>query len=142
MVTLKKPLPYLHPMFVHFSQALFPVAFASFVLGLLTGNRVFESGALTAVIFGLLSSPVCILSGYIDWKLRYKGIMTRVFRIKSWGSFILISLAAAALVLRLLHPEIAGMGVSGPVIMYASLLGACSVTCVVLGYYGGKLVFY
>jgi len=129
-------------MFVHFSQALFPVAFASFVLGLLTGNRVFESGALTSVIFGLLSSPVCILSGYIDWKLRYKGIMTRVFRIKSWGSFVLVSLAAVALAVRLLHPEIVGMGISGPVILYASLLGACSATCVVLGYYGGKLVFY
>jgi uncharacterized membrane protein len=142
MATLKKPLPYLHPMFVHFSQALFPVAFASFVIGLLTGNSVFESGALTAVIFGLLSSPACSITGYLDWKLRYKGVMTRVIRIKSWGSIILVLLAAVALAFRLLHPEIAGMGTTGPVILYASLLGACSFTCVVLGYYGGKLVFH
>jgi uncharacterized membrane protein len=142
MATLKKPLPHLHPMFVHFPQALFPVAFASFVLGLLTGNRIFESGALTAVIFGLLSSPVCIVTGYIDWKLRYKGVMTRVFRIKIWGAIILVLLGGAALVVRLLHPEIAGMGASGPVVLYASLLGACSATCVVLGYYGGGLVFH
>jgi uncharacterized membrane protein len=142
MDTLKKTLPHLHPIFVHFPQALFPVAFASFVLGMLTGNRIFESGALTAVIFGLLSSPVCIITGHIDWRLRYSGAMTRVFRIKIWGAYILAFLAAAALAVRLLHPEIAGMGISVPVILYASLLGACTVTCVVLGYYGGKLVFH
>ena len=142
MEILKKPLPHLHPLFVHFPQALFPVAFASFVLALMTGNLVFESGALTAVIFGLLSSPVCIISGYIDWKLRYKGVMTRVFRIKSWGAVVLMVLGAAALVVRLLHPEIAGMATTGPAVLYASLLGACTITCGVLGYYGGKLVFH
>jgi uncharacterized membrane protein len=141
METLKKPLPYLHPIFVHFPQALFPVAFVSFILGMLTGNRIFESGALTAVFFGLLSSPVCIISGFIDWKLRYRGVMTRVFRIKIWSSLVQLLLAAAALWVRLLHPEIAGMGLSAQVILYVSLLGASTVTCVVLGYYGGKLIF-
>lgn len=142
METLKKPLPHLHPMFVHFPQALFPVAFASFIFGLMTGNAIFESGALTAVIFGLVSSPACIVTGYIDWKLRYNGVMTRVFRIKLWGAYLLALLGAVALTVRLLHPEIAGLGISGPVLLYAGLLGACTVTCVVLGYYGGRLVFH
>lgn len=142
MEPVKKPLPHLHPMFVHFPQALFPVAFASFVLGLLTGNALFESGALTAVIFGLVSSPICIVTGHIDWKLRYKGAMTRVFLIKLWGAYILMALGAVALAVRLLHPEIASMALSGPLVIYVSLLGACSLNCVVLGYYGGKLVFH
>jgi len=142
MDTLKKPIPHLHPMFVHFPQALFPVAFASFIFGMLTRNPIFESGALTALTFGLLSSPVCIISGHIDWKLRYKGAMTRVFKIKIWGAYILLLLAAVALVVRLLHPEIAAMHACWPVALYAGLLGACTATCVVLGYYGGKLVFH
>jgi len=142
MDTLKKPIPHMHPMFVHFPQALFPVAFASFILGMLTRNPIFESGALTALIFGLLSSPVCIISGYIDWKLRYKGAMTRVFGIKIWGAYVLLLLAAVALVVRLVYPEIAAMHASWPVVLYAGLLGACTATCVVLGYYGGKLVFH
>jgi len=143
MDTSKKLIPHLHPMMVHFPQALFPVAFASLIVALVTGNPLFESGALTAVMFGLLSSPPCILTGYFDWKLRYKGAMTPVFRIKSWGSFCLVFLAAAALALRLLHPEIAGMAIgTWPVILYASLLGASTATCVVLGYYGGRLVFH
>lgn len=143
METQKKQIPHLHPMMVHFPQALFPVAFASLLVAVVTGNRLFESGALTAVAFGLLSSPPCILTGYIDWKLRYKGVMTPVFRIKSWGSVVLVSLATAALAVRLLHPEIAALEVgTWPFILYVSLLGVSTATCVVLGYYGGRLVFH
>lgn len=133
---------YYHPMFVHFPQALFPVAFASFVLYLATGNRDFEVGAFVAAAFGAAISPMTTLTGFVDWKIRYKGYMTPVFRIKIIGAFVLLALSIPAVALRALVPDVAALPLSGAGWAYGGLLAACVVTCVVLGHYGGKLVFH
>lgn len=138
----KKKFPPFHPACVHFPQALFPVAFASAVAYLALGIRELETGAYQCAFFGLLSLPLATLSGLIDWKLRFKGAMTRVFRIKIVGSLLLIALALPAVLLRTYYPDllvlplhVAGWG-------YLLLLAACAADCVILGYYGGRLVFH
>lgn len=133
---------YAHPMFVHFPQALFPVAFASFLLYLATGVSEFEVGTFVAAGFGAVATPVTTLTGFIDWKVRYKGYMTPVFRIKITGAFVLMALSIPAALLRLSTPEAALLPLSGTGWLYAALLTGCAATCVVLGYYGGKLVFH
>ena len=135
-------LPHLHPMMVHFPQGLFPVAFASFALYLLTGLPDFETGAYTAALFGLILIPTCVVTGFVDWKLRYKGAMTKVFKIKIAGSFILLAFAIPAVLIRCTHPHLMAGAVQGLGLLYAALLAACLATCVVLGYYGGRLVFH
>jgi uncharacterized membrane protein len=133
---------YAHPMFVHFPQALFPVAFASFLLYLATGVSDFEVGAFVAAGFGTVASPITALTGFIDWKVRYKGYMTPVFRNKIIGSFVLMSLSIPAILLRLYAPESTVLPLSGTGWLYAALLAACAADCVVLGKIGGKLVFH
>ena len=68
--------------------------------------------------------------------------MTSVFRIKIVGAFVLMALAAPAVLLRAYHPELAVLPLSGFGWAYLGLLAACAATCVVVGYYGGKLVFH
>ncbi|RJP25627.1 MAG: hypothetical protein C4529_00485 [Deltaproteobacteria bacterium] len=133
---------HIHPMLVHFPQALFPVAFAAFVLYLLTGAREFESGAFVAALFGMLAAPVTTATGFLDWWVHYKAYMTSVFRIKIAGSFVLMALAGPAVLLRALHPDVAALPLVGLGWVYFGLLAACTITCVVLGYYGGRLVFH
>lgn len=133
---------YFHPIFVHFPQALFPVALASFVLYLATGAGQFETGAYVAAAFGALAAPFTTITGFLDWKFRYKAYMTSVFRIKIAGAFVLIGLAIPAVLLRSLVPDVAALPLSGAGFAYAGLLAACAATCVVLGRYGGKLVFH
>ena len=133
---------YFHPVFVHFPQALFPVAFASFVLYLGTGEPVFESGTHLMTAFGLAAAPVTMITGYIDWKVRYKGYMTPVFRIKIVTGFVLIGLSLAVVLLRAFVPEIARLPLSGLGWLRAGLLAGCVASCVVEGHYGGKLVFH
>lgn len=134
--------PYTHPMFVHFPLGLFPVAFASFLLYLATGAPEFEAGAFVAAGFGAVASPVTTLTGFIDWKVRYKGTMTSVFRIKILGAFALIVFSVPAVLLRLPSAEATALPLSGSGWIYAGLLAASAGTCVVLGHYGGKLVFH
>jgi len=133
---------YLHPMFVHFPQALFPMAFLSFLLYVATGHPEFEVGAFVAAGFGTAASPATTLTGFIDWKANYKGYMTPVFRNKIIGAFVLIGLSVPAVILRLLDPSVALLPLSGSGWAYAALLAGCTATCVVLGRIGGKLVFH
>ena len=133
---------YFHPIFVHFPQGLFPAGFAVFLLYLLTGARDFEVASFLMVAFGALAAPVTTITGLLDWKIRYKGYMTSVFKIKIVGAFVLIGLSISAVLLRYLVPGVAALPLSGPGWAYAALLGACVGTCVVLGHYGGKLVFH
>ena len=133
---------HIHPMLVHFPQALFPVAFTSFCLYMATGIKELEAGAFVAVLFGALAVPVTIGTGFFDWWNRYQAYMTSVFRIKITGSFILMALAGPAAALRAYHPDVAVLPLTGLGWMYFGLLGACIAACVVLGHYGGKLVFH
>jgi uncharacterized membrane protein len=133
---------YFHPIFVHFPQALFPVAFASLLLYLGTGAPVFERGTYLMIAFGLASAPVTMITGYIDWKVRYKGYMTPVFRIKIVTGFVLVGLSLSAMLLRTLIPEIARLPLSGLGWLHAGLLAGCVGCCVVEGHYGGRLVFH
>lgn len=133
---------YFHPIFVHFPQALFPVAFASFVLYLVTGNDLFERGTFLMLLFGLAAVPVTMITGYLDWKIRYKGYMTPVFKIKITTGFVLIGLSLSAVLLSVLVPEVARLPLSGMGWLRAALLAGCVASCVVEGHYGGKLVFH
>lgn len=141
-VGAKPVLPYVHPMPVHFPLALFPASLASLVLYLFSGLPEFEHAASVMLLFGLLATPLAIATGLVDWKIRYRGQMTRVFRIKIIGATGLIVLSLPAFLIRLYHPEVTALplGVTGW--LYAGLLGGCQVVCVVVGHYGGKLVFH
>ena len=134
--------PHLHPVFLHFPQALFPVAFAALCIYLLTGVREFETGAFVAALFGALVAPLTTATGFFDWWNRYQAYLTSVFKIKISGSFVLMALGASAVLLRALHPDLALLPLGGLGWVYFGLLAACTATCVVLGHYGGKLVFH
>jgi uncharacterized membrane protein len=134
--------PHIHPIFVHFPQALFPVAFTALCIYLLTGVRELETGAFVAASFGALAAPVTTASGFFDWWNRYQAYLTSVFKIKITGSFVLMALAGPAVLLRAFHPDVALLPLAGLGWVYFGLLAACTATCVVLGHYGGKLVFH
>lgn len=133
---------YYHPIFVHFPQALFPVSFLSFVLYLATGAREFEVGAFITALFGTVATPITTVTGFLDWKIRYKGYMTPVFRIKIVGAFLLFGCAVPAILLRTFVPDVNALPLAGPGWIYGALLAACFLTNIILGHYGGKLVFH
>jgi len=132
----------IHPMFVPFASALFPAAFAAFCVYFLSGEREFETGAFVCALFGLLATPATAATGLLDWWTHYKAYMTSVFRIKIAGAFVLVLLAAPAVLLRAFHPGLTVLPLGGLGWLYLGLLAACTATVVVLGYYGGKLVFH
>jgi len=141
--TQAKPrLPYLHPIPVHFPLALFPAAFVALLLYLYSGLTEFEHAAYIMLFFALLATPVAIATGFADWKLRYRGQMTSVFRIKIIGATSLTALSLPALLIRLQHPEVTALPLAETGWIYLGLLAACQVACIVVGHFGGKLIFH
>lgn len=134
--------PYLHPIPVHFPLALFPAAFAALLVYLYSGLPEFEDAAYIMLFFGLLTTPVTIASGFADWKIRYRGQMTRIFRIKIIGALVLLILSLPALLIRLQHPEVMLLPLDWTGWVYFGLLAACQTDCMIIGYYGGRLVFH
>jgi uncharacterized membrane protein len=138
----KRKWPYLHPIPVHFPQALFPAAFLSTMIYLYSGLPEFESAAFIMLLFGLLAIPVTAATGFADWKIRYRGQMTRVFRIKIIGALVLLILSLFMVLIRLQHPEVNNLPLDWTGWTYLGLLTACQIDCMIIGYYGGRLVFH
>lgn len=142
MIERQYKLPHIHPVPVHFPQALFPAAFVALLIYFVTGLPDFETAASIMFLFALVSTPVTIASGFADWKLRFKGQMTRVFRIKITGALLLLVFSLPAVLLRMQHPDITALPLGWAGWLYLGLLTLCQLVCAIVGYYGGRLVFH
>lgn len=138
----KQKMPFFHPIPVHFPLALFPSAFVSFVLYVFFGLIELEHASYIMLLLGMLSVPFTIISGITDWRIRYHGQMTRVFKIKIISSVAILSLSFPAVLIRLTHQEISILPLDVTGWIYFSLLGALLIPCTVVGHFGGKLVFH
>jgi hypothetical protein len=91
------------------------------------------------MFFICLSMPVVIATGLIDWKNRYKGRMTKVFRSKIICAGIVAILSLILSIWWLVQPDVylAGAGAFIFVLFHLADLLAAGIA----GWYGGKLVF-
>ena len=99
-----------------------------------------EYSAYYNLIFVLIMLPVVMLTGFIEWQKRYKGIKTPIFITKIICSIIVIASANVLVLWRVIDPAVASVGSPSP-LMYlgiaAVMLGAAGIA----GHLGGKLVF-
>jgi ribose/xylose/arabinose/galactoside ABC-type transport system permease subunit len=117
-----------------------PVGAVFFYLALLTGNRDLERAAFFVLVAVLLTTPVAGVTGFFDWKRRYGGRKVPIFHRKIGLALGLFALASAGAVLRALNPTLFERG-GGPLFVYALIVTATLPLLVLLGHWGGKLVF-
>jgi len=131
---------HVHPIFVHFPNGLLPVAFIFIVLAVLFESRVLETAAYCNMVFVVLSLPVVLFSGYVEWQKRYRGFRSRQFMTKIACAVIVFGLSAAVVIWWTVNPDILQVPSSGRTLfMLANLLALGA--AVVAGLLGGKLVF-
>lgn len=132
---------HLHPIMVHFPNALFPVSLTLLGLNYYTGERSFEMASFYTLIFGTLAVPGAIATGLFSWKTRFRGRVTRIFVEKILWSIVLLILSTICILLRSLIPDIA----TQPTIVgwiYVGLMISLQPLVMRLGFLGGKLVFF
>jgi len=131
---------HLHPITVHFPNGVLPVVLVFLCLGAYFNIAALEVAAFYNLIFVLIMLPVVMLTGFIEWQKRYKGIKTPIFITKIICSIIVIASANVLVFWRVIDPAVASVG-SPSQLMYlgiaAVMLGAAGIA----GHLGGKLVF-
>ncbi len=131
---------HLHPISVHIPNGLVPVTFIFMVLSVLLESRVLETAAYCNLVFVVLSMPVVLYTGYVEWQKRYQGLRSRLFMIKIVSAVIVFGVSVLLVLWWTVNPDILQVPSSGrTVFMLANLLslGAAGGA----GHIGGKLVF-
>ncbi|MBN1547978.1 MAG: hypothetical protein JW902_15105 [Syntrophaceae bacterium] len=125
----------LHPMMVHFPQALPLVVFALLAFSLVVSSPLQANARVAARILMVLL-PLAVLAGMIpgvlDGKIRFRRLDVPFLKTKLLVSIIFFAAALALALMVLLN---CGSGIW----LYLVLSGLCSMCALVLGNIGGKL---
>jgi len=131
---------HLHPITVHFPNGILPAVLVFLGISVYFNIVPLETAAYYNLIFVLLMLPVVLLTGFIEWQKRYKGIKTAIFITKIICSLIVLGAVNVLVFWRLLDPQVMAEGSPSKFIylgIAAGMLGAAALA----GHLGGKLVF-
>ena len=131
---------HLHSIAAHIPGGVIPVSVVFLFLALLFDNDALSKAAFYNTIFITAALPAVLLFGFVSWKKRYGGKMTRTFKIKGIGGSAVFGLALLVVIWRAIDCDVAdSSSVIGWVyfFFYVIMLGAAVIT----GHHGGKLVF-
>ncbi len=129
---------HLHPVSVHTPNGVLPLAILFLFLAMAFDLTGFEKAAFFNLVFVMLTIPVVIATGVIEWRNRYKGVMTRIFGIKIGASVVVTTTLLAMVIWRLVDPGVASSA-SRWVYLFVGVVMVGTVG--LAGHLGGKLVF-
>jgi rubredoxin len=131
---------HIHPVSVHIPNGVLPVSVVFILIAALTGCKALSTAALCNMIFIVLSMPLVIFTGYIEWKNRYRGFLTSRFVTKMVCAAVVASGSFAVACWGMLDPNVIiqdSPAKWGFVLVNLGILGAAGLA----GFIGGKLVF-
>ena len=126
---------HLHPITVHFPNGVIPVAVALIFLAAIFEFAGFSNASFYNMIFVVLTLPVVLFTGYNEWKKKYKGAITSIFKIKIISALVVTVTAIVIVLWHLVAPESTGRPFC--LILHLIMLTATGIA----GHFGGKLVF-
>jgi uncharacterized membrane protein len=129
-----------HPIAVHFTNALFPVALFFLILYLVFRLDSFRYTYFYILALATISSPIAYLTGIVDWKQKYKGAKTSTFVKKIRSGIVLIIVGIICTAWYGTNPDVLNGTGAGTIVFLGLNLSTLPLT-VALGHLGGKLVF-
>lgn len=130
-----------HPMTVHFTNALYPISLLFLTLYLITKEESYRITYGYIILLAALSTPVSFMTGYIEWKQKYKGARVRVFQRKLQLGFALTAVGASCALWYWTDGGALTRGGIGTA-LFAALNFTVLPLAVYLGYLGGRLVYW
>jgi rubredoxin/uncharacterized membrane protein len=129
-----------HPITVHIPNGVLPLSVLFTILAVIFNNSSLAIASKVNMIFVLLSMPLVLFSGYIDWINRYQGKMTKAFKIKIWCGISITILTFIIVIWRFIQPNILSHGFEHNT-LFISINFVVLILAAIAGFYGGKLVF-
>jgi uncharacterized membrane protein len=131
---------HLHSISVHFTNALYPVALFFLILSYFYQRDASLSTYFHLMILATFSVPISYITGFSEWKLKYKGAKVRIFTRKQRFGLVLLGLGITCTLWYGCCPDVL-RNVGGLRIVFLFLNFAILPNVIYLGYLGGKLVF-
>jgi len=131
---------HLHPITVHFPNGILPAVVIFLGISVYFNIVSLETAAYYNLIFVLVMLPVVLLTGYIEWQKRYKGIKTAIFITKILCSLVILGTTNVLVFWRLIDPGVAAAA-SPSRMIYLGVAAAMLAAVALAGHLGGKLVF-
>lgn len=131
---------HLHPISAHVPNGVLPLSVLFFLLSAFLGWQGLSQAAMYNMVFVVIVLPFVIFSGYLEWKLKYSGHMTWLFKAKTTSAFCTFGLALVLTLWLVFNPDsLTSPGGGRVVFILLSLAMLAAATTA--GYLGGKLVF-
>lgn len=131
---------HLHPISVHIPNGVLPITVLFAGIAVLFKSEFFRHAATANMVVVFLSMPLVIFSGYVVWKIKFRGNLSKIFLTKIICAAIVTSISFAIAVWWIMDPQIMASSI-GKKILFIFLnilnLGAAGTA----GFLGGKLVF-
>ena len=131
---------HLHPMLVHFPMAYSLVVPLLSFLSMWLRDSSFETASYYMLLLGFLAAPAGGVSGIFSWRVTYEGRMTKVFSRKILLTTLLTLVITASFVWRIVNPNILTEN-SSLSYVYLALTASFVPITLLLGHYGGKIVY-
>lgn len=131
---------HLHPITVHFPNGILPAVVVFLLMASFFNIAILESAAYFNLIFVLVMLPAVLLTGYMEWQKRYKGLRSAIFITKILCSLIVLTTVNILVFWRLLDPTVASEG-SPYQLIYLGIALLMLAAAGIAGHLGGKLVF-
>ncbi len=131
---------HLHPVSVHIPNGVIPVSVLFVFLAVIFNFSNLMQAAVFNLVVVVLTIPVVIFSGYVEWKNKYGGKMTPYFMIKIICAIIITFAAVILVVWYMLNPDVNNSSSSSRwLYLFINVIMVSAAT--VAGFIGGKLVF-
>ena len=123
-----------HPASVHFPIAFCAAASVLHFVALIIDCPTCETVAYWNLVMGLATSPIPVISGFVDWIYQFSGRATRLFLAKIVLTVVFVVTGGIILVLR--H-----FGGGEPTLIYHLLYLSFAPQVLALGFIGGRITF-
>lgn len=129
-----------HPISVHVPNGVLPVSVLFLVAAFLFHSESLELAALFNLLFVFLCLPVVLVTGIVEWKERYGGRMSKLFKKKIISAATVSVLTTVLVVWRLVTPDMINESFFVK-LLYLFTHGLLLAAAISAGYWGGKVAF-
>ena len=132
---------HVHPILAHFPNGILPMVVLFLAGSVFLGYDMFvEKSTFFSLIFVLITMPLVLASGFLEWKKRYGGIRTVLFATKIFCAFVALICLAALVAWYAFDSEV--MLPDSPYRLIYFIIAVVLLLAVAMaGHLGGRLVF-
>ncbi|MBW2220284.1 MAG: rubredoxin [Deltaproteobacteria bacterium] len=128
---------HLHPVSVHIPNGVLPVSVIFIFLAAIFNFSGLSHAAFYNLVFVVLAMPLVLFSGYIEWRKKYGGKLTTLFKTKMVCGAVVTFTAIILVVWLFVDPQVAASFRLSFLFINIVMLAAATTA----GLLGGKLVF-